>query len=151
VITPDLKRLSNNEPIKIEFPDGDDIETGYALDFGGPSLLLQQHKKKEKKMIVYRCPLGPDGVIDKPKRVGDYYAWKREEGSKEFQLISSDSSLLLLALKPPEKDKDEPISFTIINREWKQVREGKLKMPGINAEILAGELFLAAVKPAATR
>lgn len=141
--SPDLKRLSNNEPDKIEFPDGEDAETGFAIDFGGPGLLLQQHLKKEKKMVVYHCAINPEGVIGKPKRVADYASWKQEDGAQESHLLNADSSLLLLALKPPRKEKDEPISYTILNREWKNVREGKLKMPGIDAEILSGDLLLA--------
>jgi len=144
VISPDLKRLSKNEPKKIEFPDGEDAESGYAIHFGGPGLLFQQHKKKEKKMLVYRCAIEADGTIGKPKLICDYYAWKLDITSKEYRTLSSDSSLLLVAHKPPENAEDEPVSYTIINQEWKQVREGKLGMPSINAEILSGDLFLAA-------
>lgn len=144
VISPDLKRLSTNKPKKIEFPDGEDAESGFAIHFGGPGLLFQQHKKKEKKMLVYRCAIGSDGIIGKPKHVCDYYAGKRDSDSKEYHTLSPDSSLLLLAHKPPENAKDEPISYTIMNKEWQQVREGKLGMPNITAEILSGDFLLAA-------
>lgn len=143
VFSPDLKRLTDNKPEKLDFPDGEDVATGSVCDFGGPNLVVQQQKRKEKKMVVYRCPIGPDGRISPPKRVGDYDAWKSYDGLQKFSLISPDSSLLLLALKPPEKNRDEPISYIIFNREWKQVREGKLKMPGIDAELLSGDFLLA--------
>lgn len=144
VFSPDLKRLSTNKTKKIEFPNGKDAETGFALQFGEPSLVFQQHSKDEKKMHVYLCPIGSDGTIGKPKHICDYYAGKQDIDSKEYLTLNPDSSLLLLAQKPIEAARDEPFSYTILNKEWRQVHEGKLVMPNIDAEILSGDFLLAA-------
>ncbi len=142
VFTPDLKKLSGSELKKIEFPDGEDAEYGFAVNFGGgPYLLLQEHKKKEGKMIVYHCAIDQTGAIGKPKRLGSYSVREEESGSYRGVHISPDSATLLLIFLPSLEDPKDPISFIAFDRNWSTLQTGKLPMPNIDANILIKGIY----------
>lgn len=142
LVSPEMKMVSRGRLKRIDFPDGDIASWAQVVHFGQEvSLLFFQFEKKDDRVNIYRSAIGPNGSIGELTRIGGYYSGNGE-GSERLQVQSPDSALLLLALYPPAGKKKEPISYIVFDREWKQVREGILQMPNMNAAVLFKPLIL---------
>ncbi|MCB9330692.1 MAG: hypothetical protein H6574_06390 [Lewinellaceae bacterium] len=145
VFDSDMEKVNGNVLKEIKLPNKKDPNADVAINFGGkPWLILLQFQKRPKRIVLYRCPIDPDGAIGTPEEFGSCPIEKEGYRMQEYGLlVAPDASKLLFVYYPSPDSFKDPISFAVFDNNWNQQQSGFFNLPKLGSDLRVDHAFFA--------